>query len=42
MYIIIGYTDEGWRDIEVIHGKLCKKILGLSGFATKGFAGLEL
>jgi hypothetical protein len=28
--------DEGWKEIDIIHGRLCKKILGMPRFAAKG------
>jgi hypothetical protein len=34
--------DEGWKEIDIIHGRLCKKILGISGFAANGVTELEL
>jgi hypothetical protein len=34
--------DEGWKDIDIIHGRLCKKILRIPRFATNGVAELEL
>jgi hypothetical protein len=34
--------DEGWKEIDIIHGRLCKKILGISRFAANGVAEVEL
>jgi hypothetical protein len=34
--------DEGWKEIDIIHGRLCKKILGIPRYAANGFAELEL
>jgi hypothetical protein len=28
--------DEGWKEIDIIHGRLCKKLLGMPRFAAKG------
>jgi hypothetical protein len=29
--------DEGWKEINIIHGRLCKKILGLPRFANESW-----
>jgi hypothetical protein len=34
--------DEGWKEIDVIHGRLCKKMLGIPRFAANWVAELEL
>jgi hypothetical protein len=34
--------DEGWKEIDIIHGRLCKKLLGIPRFATIGVAEIEL
>jgi hypothetical protein len=34
--------DEGWKEIDIIHGGLCKKILGITRFAANGVAEIEL
>jgi hypothetical protein len=34
--------DEGWKETDIIHGRLCKKILGIPRFAANGVAELEL
>jgi hypothetical protein len=34
--------DEGWEETNIIHGRLCKKILGIPRFAANGVAVLEL
>jgi hypothetical protein len=34
--------DEGWKEIYIIHGRLCKKFLGIPRFAANGVAQLEL
>jgi hypothetical protein len=38
----IWVLDEGWKEIDIIHGILCKKILRVPGFAANGVAELEL
>jgi hypothetical protein len=30
--------DEGWKEIDIIHVRICKKILGVPRFAAKGVA----
>jgi hypothetical protein len=32
--------DEGWKEIDIIHGRLCKKILGI--IAANGVPEIEL
>jgi hypothetical protein len=34
--------DEGWKEIDIINGRLCKKILGIPRFAANGVAEIEL
>jgi hypothetical protein len=34
--------DEGWKEIDLIHGRDCKKILGIPRFAANGVAEVEL
>jgi hypothetical protein len=34
--------DEGWKEFDKIHGRSCKKILGIPRFAANGVAELEL
>jgi hypothetical protein len=34
--------DEGWKEIDIIHGRLCKKILGIPRFAANWVAEVEL
>jgi hypothetical protein len=34
--------DEGWKETDIIHGRLCKKILRIPRFAANGVAELEL
>jgi hypothetical protein len=34
--------DEGWKETDIIHGRLCKKILGILRFAANGVAEIEL
>jgi hypothetical protein len=34
--------DEGWKETDIINGRLCKKILGRPRFAANGVAELEL
>jgi hypothetical protein len=34
--------DEGWKEIDIIHSRLCKKILGIPRFAANGVAEIEL
>jgi hypothetical protein len=38
----IWRLDEGWKDIDIIHGRLSKKILGIPRFAANGVAELDL
>jgi hypothetical protein len=38
---ILG-MDEGWKEIDIIHGRLCKKILGIPRFATNGVAEVQI
>jgi hypothetical protein len=33
--------DEGWKEADIIHGRLCKKILGIPRFATNGVPEIE-
>jgi hypothetical protein len=34
--------DEGWKEIDIIHSRLCKKILGIPRYAANGVAEIEL
>jgi hypothetical protein len=34
--------DEGWKEIDLIHGRLCKKFIGIPRFAANGVAEVEL
>jgi hypothetical protein len=34
--------DEGWKEIDIIYGRLCKKILGIPRFSANGVAEVEL
>jgi hypothetical protein len=34
--------DEGWKETDIIHGRFCKKILGIPRFAANGIAELQL
>jgi hypothetical protein len=34
--------DAGLKEIDIIHGRLCKKILGIPRFAANGIAEMEL
>jgi hypothetical protein len=34
--------DEGWKETDIIHGRLCKKILGIPRFAANRVAEVEL
>jgi hypothetical protein len=34
--------EEGWKQIDKIHGRMCKKILGIPRFAANGVTELEL
>jgi hypothetical protein len=34
--------DEGWKETDIIHGRLCKKILEIPRFAVNGVAEVEL
>jgi hypothetical protein len=38
----IWWVEEGWKEIDKIHGRMCKKILGIPRFAANGVAELEL
>jgi hypothetical protein len=38
----IWVLDEGWKKTDIIHGRLCKKLLGIPRFAEDGVAELEL
>jgi hypothetical protein len=40
--IEISGVEEGWKEIYKIHGRMCKKILGIPRFAANGVAELEL
>jgi hypothetical protein len=31
----IWVLDEGWKEVDIIHGRLCKKLLGIPRFAAK-------
>jgi hypothetical protein len=33
--------DEGWKEIDIIHGRLCKKMLGIPRFAANRAAELS-
>jgi hypothetical protein len=34
--------DEEWKETDIIHGRLCKKILGIPRFAANGVAEIQL
>jgi hypothetical protein len=34
--------DKGWKETDIIYGRLCKKILGIPRFAVNGVAEVEL
>jgi hypothetical protein len=38
----IWRLDEGWKEIDIIHRRLCKKILGVPRFAANRVAELKL
>jgi hypothetical protein len=38
----IWELDEGWKETDIIHGRLCKKILGIPRFSANGVAEVEL
>jgi hypothetical protein len=34
--------DEAWKEVDRVHGRFCKKILGLPRCAVSGMSGMEL
>jgi hypothetical protein len=38
MHVSLCRTYEGWKEIDIIHSRLCKKIPGIPRFAANGVA----